>query len=166
MTGDAQPPATDALVAEVAALRDLFLRRLMEDRGKQELYERLYQELAFARSDLTGQFIAPICREVLLLLDLIGAAATAATDPREILDAVVVELEELLARRNVTPVDAVGAAFDPAVHEAVDQVAVADPAGDGRIVGQRRSGYRMDSRLLRPAQVVVGRYAAAPPGDG
>jgi hypothetical protein len=44
-------------------------------------------------------------------------------------------------------------------------VACDRPEDDGRIVEEVRGGYRQGERLLRPAQVRVGRFApsAAPP---
>jgi molecular chaperone GrpE len=41
-----------ALKEEVAQLRDLFQRRLFEDKAKNRLYEELYEQLAIARSKI------------------------------------------------------------------------------------------------------------------
>ena len=57
--------------------------------------------------------------------------------------------------------DPVGQPFDPHVHEAMVVVPVDDPAADGVVVGQWRAGYRIADRVLRPAQVQVGRYWGA-----
>ncbi len=62
-----------------------------------------------------------------------------------------------LAELGVEPVPAVGEAFDPEVHEAVDEVAVDDPEQDGRVVTQLQRGFRHGDRLVRPAIVRVGR---------
>jgi molecular chaperone GrpE len=158
------PTSLDALATEVSQLRDLFLRRLLEDRAKQQLYDRLYAELDFARSDLTRQFVAPLCREVLLVIDRIEAARTDGADPKAVLDSVLDELTEMMARRGVSPLTSVGSPFDPQVHEAVDRVAVDHADEDGRIVRERRRGYRMDTVLLRPAQVIVGHHDGAAAG--
>jgi len=61
-----------------------------------------------------------------------------------------------LERQGVTPIAAVGEAFDPEVHEAV--------GGAGQTVVQEyQRGYRLNGRTLRPAMVVVGEEAPAPP---
>ncbi|MGW4461367.1 nucleotide exchange factor GrpE [Micromonospora sp. NPDC004704] len=157
-TEPASPSASlDALATEVTQLRDLFQRRLFEDRRRQELYERLYQELDFARSDLVRQFIAPICRELLLLTDRLAAARRAGTDPAVLLGSVEEEIAEVLARRGVRPIPTAGLIFDPRLHEAVGQVAVDGGDLDGYVVHERRSGHLVDDWVLRPAQVVVGR---------
>jgi len=66
-----------------------------------------------------------------------------------------------LARLGVTPVEALGQRFDPALHEAVDF----DPAGGDTVVAVYRRGYKMGETLLRPAMVKVG-PAPAPSADG
>jgi molecular chaperone GrpE len=143
------------LAAEVAALRDLFQRRLLEDRAKQRLYDELYTQLEFARSDLAAQFVAPIAREILLVVDRIDGAA----DDDDALRSISLELREILHRRGLRPVEALGTPFDPHVHEAVDRVSVTEAADHGRVVAQRRPGYLLDGHLLRPAQVVVGHHS-------
>jgi molecular chaperone GrpE len=69
--------------------------------------------------------------------------------------------ETALAASGVEPVAAVGAAFDPELHEAVDTVAV-EPGRDGQVVAEYSRGYKLGDRLLRPARVKVGRAQEAP----
>ncbi|GAB3795561.1 nucleotide exchange factor GrpE [Micromonospora zhanjiangensis] len=145
-----------ALVEEVMQLRDLFQRRLLEDRRRQELYDRLCQELDFARSDLVGQFIAPLCRELLLVTDRVGTAGRAGADPAALLVSVLDEISEVLARRGIRPIASIGEEFDPSLHDAVERVPVDSDADQGRILHERRTGYLIDNRVLRPAQVVIG----------
>jgi molecular chaperone GrpE len=54
-----------------------------------------------------------------------------------------------------------GERFDPHVAEAIDTVAVADPAQDGVVLQEVRAGYRIADRVLRPARVRVGKLAQA-----
>lgn len=153
-------PSTDpiaALAEEVGQLRDLFHRRLLEDRQRQQLYDELYRQLEFARTGMVGEYVAPIVRELLLVLDRIDALSEhVGSETAEVLGTVRVELFEVLARRGVRTVPAVGEAFDPAVHEAVERVHVSDPADDGVVRAEHRPGYLLDDRLLRPARVAVG----------
>lgn len=63
-------------------------------------------------------------------------------------------LQDSLARRGVTPIEAVGKPFDPFAHEAV--AVEPGPAGhDGLILREERRGYRRQDRVIRLAQVVV-----------
>jgi len=153
-----QDPVQD-LVAEVSGLRDLFQRRLLEDRGRQQLYDRLYAELEFSRHNLVRHFIAPMCRELVLLLDRVRSTDTDEPGIRALVTSIEDEIGAILERRGVREVHAAGQTFDPAVHEAVDQIAVAEPAAHGVVTSVRRRGYAIEEGLLRPAQVIVGHYA-------
>ncbi len=64
------------------------------------------------------------------------------------------QLLDTLKRHGAEPFTAVGEMFDPAMHEAVAREA-ADGRSDGEITAEFRRGYRVRSRLLRPAQVKV-----------
>lgn len=72
------------------------------------------------------------------------------------------ELHALLAKHGVTPIEALGQPFDPALHEAMTQV----PDGSkppNTVVDVFQRGYQLRGRLLRPARVVVSR---PPEGSG
>ena len=66
--------------------------------------------------------------------------------------------ESSLANANVESVSAVGEAFNPELHEAVDTAEV-DPEKDGTVIEEYSRGFRIGDRLLRPARVKVGRAA-------
>jgi molecular chaperone GrpE len=145
------------LANEVAALRDLFQRRLLDDRAKQTMYDELYGQLKFAQQGLAEQFIAPMVRELLLVVDrLDGLAAAVPGESADLLESVRAELLEVLLRRGLRTVDAEGQAFDPRLHEAVERLPVTDDAQVGQVLAVRRPGYQLEDRLLRPAQVSVG----------
>lgn len=66
------------------------------------------------------------------------------------------QLIDQLRKRNVEPLEVVGQLFDPEWHEAVaDEPAEGRP--DGQIVAELRRGYRIGTRLLRPAMVKVAK---------
>ena len=67
-----------------------------------------------------------------------------------------------LEKHGVSSFTAVGEAFDPARHEAVQQVNSNDVPMGGVAVELRR-GYLLNNRLLRPAMVAV---SLGPEGDG
>ncbi len=64
------------------------------------------------------------------------------------------QLTEILSAEGLTPIAAVGEAFDPAVHEAA---AGPNGQGDGQlvVVEELRRGYVMRGRVVRPSLVVV-----------
>lgn len=60
---------------------------------------------------------------------------------------------DTLARDGFAPIEAVGAPFDPALHEAVS----VNPGDGDQVVEQElRKGYVMRGRVIRPTLVIVG----------
>jgi molecular chaperone GrpE len=66
------------------------------------------------------------------------------------------ELLTALAKHGVTPVDALGKPFDPALHEALAQVPD-ESVAPNTVVQELQKGYQLRDRLLRPTRVVVSR---------
>ena len=139
-----------SLADELAQLRDLFQRRLFDDKAKGRLYEQLCDELSAVRAELAQQSLAPLFRELLMLIDRISCPDRG--DDAAIAS-VIVELTEILERRDVRRVPAVGQ-FDPRFHEAV-RADVRDDQPAGAILEVVRPGYFLGTRLLRPERVVV-----------
>lgn len=57
----------------------------------------------------------------------------------------------------VSEIKTSGEAFDPSLHDASGTEEVDDPELDGKIITERLKGYRTKERVLRPAQVTVGK---------
>ena len=51
--------------------------------------------------------------------------------------------------------------FDPNLHEALSVVPVAEAEQDGMVIEVFSAGYRVGSRLLKPARVIIGRHEGA-----
>ena len=64
------------------------------------------------------------------------------------------QMDEALRGLNVQPVEAVGAQFDPRVHEALGSVETAEHP-DHQVLEEVRRGYRLRDKLLRPALVRI-----------
>ena len=57
----------------------------------------------------------------------------------------------------VSEIKTEGESFDPSLHDASGTEEVDDPELDGKIITERLKGYRTKERVLRPAQVTVGK---------
>lgn len=64
-----------------------------------------------------------------------------------------------LERQGVQPIDPASGPFDPNFAEAVRIDPVDSPELDGSVTETLRPGYALGHRVVRPAQVAVGRYA-------
>jgi molecular chaperone GrpE len=72
--------------------------------------------------------------------------------------------EDALSRLGVERVSSVGQAFDPGLHEAVQQIESDAPAGT--VVLEMVPGYRLGGKLLRAAMVAVARPKATGEANG
>lgn len=142
------------LIDEVSQLRDLFLRRLYDDKTKKAALESLANQNAILNDKVSGRDIESMLKELLLVCDRIEAQDGVSDFDLSIRD----EILEVFLRRNVIPIEIVvnlGEKFNPNFHHAVDTVSVAEKEKHGLIVSVRRKGYLVGDRVLRPAEVVV-----------
>ena len=73
-------------------------------------------------------------------------------------------LKDTLSKSGLEEVKAVGEVFDPSFHEAVSEMD--DPkAKPGTVLTELQKGYTLNTRLIRPAMVVVNRQKASPEPD-
>lgn len=75
------------------------------------------------------------------------------------------KLRQLLESEGVTPIEALGRAFDPREHEAIASVP-APGVPDGEVVAEIQRGYRIRDRVLRPAMVAIATGGADRPAPG
>lgn len=66
------------------------------------------------------------------------------------------QLQDLLTREGVEPIEAVGQEFDPNLHEAVMREDT-DEHPDNAVVEEFQRGYTMGDRVIRPSMVKVAR---------
>ncbi len=75
------------------------------------------------------------------------------------------ELHAILERHAVREIEAMGRAFDPALHEAMAQVPDASVAPN-TVIDVLQKGYQLHGRLLRPTRVAVAREPEKAKIDG
>jgi molecular chaperone GrpE len=159
-----------ALEAQLGELRDKYLRAVAEAENMRKRAER---DVADARA----YGITSFAREVLGVADNL-ARALGSLDPKAretaegtlkaVLDGVELtrrDLQKVLERHGVRPLDPLGEKFDPNFHQAMYEMP-APEAPPGTVVQVIQPGYAIGDRVLRPALVAVakgGPKAAAGP---
>ena len=133
----------DSLLDRLARLQAEF-----ENARKREARER-NEFRDFAVAGAVEQFL-PVLDNFQLALKSSGSAEQL----RAGVELIVKQMEEALRSLNVQPIEAVGAEFDPRVHEAIEMVEKPD-VPDHQVFDEVRRGYRIKERLLRPAMVRV-----------
>lgn len=132
--------------------------------------KRMQREVVESRFQVTLQTVAVFLRlhdQLRLALEHAQAAADASAI-RQGLELTSAEFDRILSALGVTRIAALGALFDPAVHEAIAQEPSATvPAGT--VLREWKAGFVLGDRLLRPATVTVSSgptAAAAAPAAG
>ena len=72
------------------------------------------------------------------------------------------KLAAVLEAQGTQPIEAVGHAFDPNLHEAV----LREPGDEGKVLSELQRGYTLHGRVIRPSLVKVGEGSAAAPQSG
>jgi molecular chaperone GrpE len=153
----AEAPGTDA-ERQRDAYYDLLLRKTAEFDNYRKRIDRERQALSEAAA-------ADLIEDLLPLLDDLERAiqAEAGSDGAEPyrrgVELIHRQLGDVLRKRGVRAIEALGADFDPHYHQAV----VYEPAPgrrDGEVIAEFRRGYMLGERLLRPAMVKVAKGEA------
>jgi molecular chaperone GrpE len=72
---------------------------------------------------------------------------------------IVKQMDDALRGLNVQPVEAVGAQFDPRIHEALGSIETVEYP-DHQVLEEIRRGYKLRDKLLRPALVRIASNSA------
>lgn len=140
----------DRLKAE----RDLLFDRLARLQAE---FDNTRKREAKERAEFRDYAVASTVEQFLPVLDNFQLALKSTGSAEQLrigVELIVKQMEEALRSLNVQPVDAVGAVFDPRVHEALEMVERND-VPDHQVVEEVRRGYRIRERLLRPALVRI-----------
>ncbi len=179
----AQSPTSRSASEELSALRDE-IERLTEqvtqvnerESALERVFDALHSELADYKNDFLYEHLKPVVRPLLFLFDSIEqfdseismaattmgnkAQTTGVLAPVVVLENVAYfrdQLIEALRVCEVTIMESPRGAFNAKFHKAVDVMPVSAEE-DGNIVKVVRAGWFLNGQLLRPADVVVGKY--------
>jgi molecular chaperone GrpE len=151
---ETQPDPLEELRRERDALQDRLLRTAAE-------FDNYRKRMDRERRDLAEHTAGEVIKELLPIIDNLERAlqASAQDDPlRKGVELTHRQMLELLRRRGVVPIEALGADFDPNVHEAVTHEESAQHR-EGEVMEELQRGYKVGDRLLRPAMVKVAKSA-------
>lgn len=158
--GEAKPEAVEPdpleqAKAEQAKLKDQLLRTLADfDNFRKRSRRELVEAERRGRDDLLKELL-PVFDN----LDRASLHAETATDTKALaegINLVMRQFSDTLAKVGIERIAAVGKPFDPALHEAVQQLETAD-FPPGTIAAEVQAGYRNSEKLIRPSLVVVAK---------
>lgn len=151
------PPPVDALQRERDDLYERLLRKTAE-------FENFRKRVERERKDFTEWAAADVLSDLLGVIDDFDRALQvetpeAARPYKTGVEMIHKALHDLVRKRGVTEVEALGQEFNPHHHQAVSYEEVTG-ARDGEVVQVLQQGYMLGERLLRPAMVRVAKVTS------
>jgi molecular chaperone GrpE len=166
MTDEALPHDPDGSAApeqnpETAALqreRDDYYDRLLRKTAEFDNYRKRVER---DRREHADEAIVGLLLELLSVVDDFDRALKVersedAAAYRKGIELIHTKLHDMLRKQGVRPIQALGADFDPNLHQAVMHEASPDRR-EGEVTGELQRGYTIGERLLRPAMVKVAK---------
>ena len=153
--------ASGAAAQDLAALkaeRDDFYDRLLRKTAEFDNYRKRIER---ERREQADQSVVNLLEQLLQVVDdfdlaLKVEAGEEAAAYRKGIELIHTKLHDVLRKQGVRPIEALGADFDPNLHQAV--VHEASPRHrEGEVIGELRRGYMLGDRLLRPSMVKVAK---------
>lgn len=156
-----KPESTQAAASDADELRERLLRALADAENARKRADR-------ARAEGRETGIADLVSKIVPALDSLDLAIEAASRTEEGTQPSVDALLNGLRATSRAFLDALikvgvericpgtGEAFDPNIHDAIASRSD-DETGDGLVLETLQPGYRVASRLVRPARVVIAR---------
>lgn len=142
-----------ALEEECEALKDQLLRSRAE-------FENFRKRTAREVDRIRKTAAESVIHELLTVMDNLELALKHAHDDNDPLSQgvrmVLRQMQDVLARNGLEPIEAVGKPFDPNVHEAIAQTETENLPPD-HVVEEYQRGYTLGGQILRPSKVVVSR---------
>jgi molecular chaperone GrpE len=135
-------------------MQDRWLRKTAEFDNYRKRIER-------ERREQSDQAVVDLLEALLLVVDDFDRALMVEAGPeaeayRKGVELIHAKLHDVLKKRGVRPIEALGADFDPNVHQAVMHEVSPDHR-DGEVIAELRKGYMLGDKLLRPAMVKVAK---------
>lgn len=163
---DADTVDFDALLAgkdeEIAALKDKWLRAVADNENYKKRVKRDTDDAVTRKTQSLLTSFLPTVDNLDRALEI--AEPVVAQVPKEVASNVEQVVKGLrmvrdeflsgLKRHGIEPVPAVGVPFDPAMHDALQQIDSPDHA-PGVVIREFEKGYKLGDRLLRPARVII-----------
>ena len=124
-------------------------------------YQNLEKRITEGRSELTSFVAGELVNKLLQVLDHLEQATKGASEEEKQsgwfkgVELAVKQFRDVLRLEGLEEIQDVGQ-FNPSLHEAVD----IREGQDNMIIEVVRKGYNLNGKVLRPAQVVVGRKDA------
>lgn len=145
----------EKLKAEVAELKDKNLRQVAE-------FDNYRRRTAKEKVELMKNAGEPIFQDILPLVDNFERAIDSASKTDDInsikegIDLIYKDFQKFLDKAGVKEIEAQEQEFDTDVHEAITKIPAPSDELKGKVVDVLKKGYKLNEKVIRYAQVVIG----------
>jgi molecular chaperone GrpE len=157
-SGDAPAAVAEATNAELQRERDDYYDRLLRKTAEFDNYRKRVER---SRREQADEAVVGLLGEILNVVDDFDIALTVDAGEggaayRKGVELIHAKLQDLMAKYGVRPIQALGADFDPNLHQAVIHEESPEHR-EGEVIDELRKGYMLGDRLLRPSMVKVAK---------
>ncbi len=145
--GPAQPEDSIKLQAERDALFDRLARLQAE-------FDNYRKRSAKEQESFRDFAVGDLVKTLLPVIDNFDLALKTQGDVRVGVELIRRQLDDVLAKLGVKPIETIGQPFDPHQHEAIEMVETTE-AKDNQVIEELQRGYKLRDKLVRPAMVRV-----------
>lgn len=145
----------EAANAEIASLKDQLLRKIAEFDNYRKRTIKEKTDLILNGGEKTIITILPVIDDLERALKNMKSA----DDVNAVLEGIELiykKFMDILAKQGVSVIETKEADFDVDVHEAVAQLPAPTPELKGKVMDCTLTGYKLNEKVIRHAQVVVG----------
>ena len=145
----------EAANAEIASLKDQLLRKIAEFDNYRKRTIKEKTDLILNGGEKTIVTILPVLDDMERALKNMQKAE----DVSAVLEGVELiykKFMDILGKQGVSVIDTKEADFDVDIHEAVAQLPAPTPGLKGKVMDCTQTGYKLNDKVIRHAQVVVG----------
>ncbi len=158
----------DDIQSQLAQLKAEFAGKIKYDGHKDEIIDKLHQELQEYKQDIVKKHILSIVLDVVKVADDIRkwiayfrSLDVSERDPVKLfryLEAIPSDLEDIFYWQGVKPYVNREGVFDPAKQRTIKKISTDDPSKDKTIAKSLRPGYEWEGKVIRQEMVAVYVY--------
>lgn len=154
----------EKLQKESAEYKDKYIRLLAESENARKRMQKERQDMIqYALQNTITDFLIPIdhmenaLKHAKQMSDEVKHWAVG-------FEMILGQFKDVLSNNGIAPFESQGQPFDPHLHEAVEMIET-DEHVPGTVVEQTIRGYKMGSRIIRPARVTVAKAPTKQPAE-
>lgn len=153
----AEPPtsAEDKLKEELAQANDKYLRLYAEFDNFRRRTSKERVELLQTAGKETIVSLLPVLDD----FERAEKAMETSTDINAVKEGVALiqnKLNNILSQKGLKPMQSIGNAFDPDLHEAITNIPAPTDDLKGKVIDEMEKGYYLNDNVIRFAKVIVG----------